>query len=357
MARVTLKMIAEQAGTSIGTVDRALNNRGGVSEESKRRVMQVAAHLGYRPNMVASALGRKRVICIGVACPEEPEEFYSVIHQGVDKAAEELQDYGVVVEKISFKSQDPQAARARMEQLDPTRYDGLAVNLSGSINVMQINRFAAAGVPVVTFNTDSPNSARLFYVGNDSRQSGLVGGELLSLLLGHAGNVTVLGNFARATPFIDRFGGFCEYVQLYAPNLRIYPCSECLSDPDLAAQGLADLLTRQPDINGVFCTGYSSTVGAVQALDALGRFDVKVVGYDVTARTAEDLCTGRCHALLYQDPYRQGHQAVHLLVRHLLEGWVPASPQLHVETQIILKSNVERYLESQAERPQIKLEK
>ena len=164
----------------------------------------------------------------------------------------------------------------------------------------------AAGVPVVTFNTDAPDSRRLFYVGNNSRQSGLMGAQLLSTFLQGRGNVTILGNFSRATPFIERFGGFCEYVQLEAPDIHIYPCSECRSLPDLAAQSLTDLLERVPDINGVFCTGYSSTAGALQAVKALGRRDIQVVGYDLTEKTAAALREGWCAALLYQNPYRQG---------------------------------------------------
>ncbi|HWS44034.1 MAG TPA: LacI family DNA-binding transcriptional regulator [Pseudoflavonifractor sp.] len=356
MARVTLKMIAEKADTSIGTVDRALNNRDGVSEESKARVLQVAEALGYRPNKFASALGRKKTIRIGVAYPEEPVDFYRDIDRGFDKALEELQDYGVIVEKIRYRTQDPEIARARLARIDPADYDGLAINSAGSVNVSEIDRFAAAGIPVVTFNTDAPDSRRLFYVGNNSRQSGLMGGELLSTLLHGEGNVTVLGNFSQTTPFIERFGGFCEYAQLEAPGMHIYPCSECLSDPDLAAKSLTDLIARVSDINGVFCTGYSSTIGAVQAIKALNRRDIKVVGYDLTERTAAALRDGWCGALLYQDPYRQGLQAARLLVRHILEGWVPPRPRLHVDTRIIIKTNLDSYMDPQREWLQSNLE-
>ncbi|MEA5016346.1 MAG: LacI family DNA-binding transcriptional regulator [Candidatus Limiplasma sp.] len=356
MTRVTLKMIAEKAGTSIGTVDRALNNRDGVSGDSKARVLQVAEELGYRPNKFASALGRKKTIRIGAAYPQEPTDFYHDIDRGFDKALEELQYYGVEIEKIRYRTQDPEIARARLCQVDPADFDGLAINSAGALNVSEIDRFVAAGTPVVTFNTDAPDSRRLFYVGNNSRQSGLMGAELLSTFLHGQGNVTILGNFSRATPFIERFGGFCEYVQLEAPDIHIYPCSECLSEPGLAAKSLTDLIARVPDINGVFCTGYSSTAGALQAVKALNRRDIKVVGYDLTERTATALREGWCAALLYQNPYRQGLQAARLLVRHILEGWTPPMPRLHVDTRIILKTNLESYMDPQYEWLQSNLE-
>ena len=67
--RVTLREIAKAANVSIGTVDRALNNRSGVNAESKRRVLQIADQLGYRPNRFASALSRRSEIRICLVFP------------------------------------------------------------------------------------------------------------------------------------------------------------------------------------------------------------------------------------------------------------------------------------------------
>ena len=342
--RVTLKMIAEKSGISIGTVDRAIHHRGGVSAKSQKLILAIAKELGYRPNKFASALGRKRTIHIGIAYPEEPSEFYHDIDSGIDNAIEELRDYGATFEKLRYPSQDPRQALERLASIDPTRYDGLVVNSAGPPVASRIDEIAQAGVSVITFNTDAPESNRLFYVGNDSRQSGLMGGELLSMLMQGGGNVTVIGNFARTAPFIDRFGGFCEFVQSNALNINVIPCSESHSAPELAAQILTDLLLRQPDIGGIFCTGYSSTVGAATALKKMGRRDIHMIGYDVTERTAQMMHEGWCDVLLYQAPYHQGYQAATLLARHILEGWAPPQKRLIVDTQIAIKSNVGGYI-------------
>lgn len=357
MARVTLKMIAEKAGTSIGTVDRALNNREGIKEDSKLLILKVAEELGYRPNKLASALARKKVVRIGMAYPRHPHEFYRDIDLGIDKAAEELQDYGVIIEKIRYETQNPDVAHERLAQINPAEYDGLAINSAGAANIGQIDHFVHRGLPVITFNTDAAESDRLFYIGDNSRQSGMMGGEILGMLLGGRGSVTVCGNFARTTPFIERFGGFCEFIQPNYPNIHIFPCLECCSDPELAEKSLIDVLIRTPDISGVFCTGYSSTIGAVSALKTLNRRDVRLVGYDVTDRTSEALRDGWCDALLYQDPYRQGHQAAHLLTRHILEGWIPPKPRMYVDTGIVIKSNLDSYLDDSDQLLESNLEK
>jgi len=344
MARVTLKMIAEKAGTSVGTVDRALNNRKGVKEERRKLVLAVAEELGFQPNRLASALARKRNVHIGIVYPQRPSEFYHDMDRGIDKAERELQDYGVTIERIRYETQDPAIVRAQLAQIDPANFDGLAISSAGAGNISQVDHFVDSGLPVVTFNTDTVESRRLFYIGDNSRQSGMMGGEILGMLLGGHGNVLVFGNFTRTTPFIERFGGFCEFVYPSFPNIHMLPCLECFNNPELAEKDLINVLTNTPDISGVFCTGYSSTVGAINALKAMNRRDIRLVGYDLTKCTADALREGWCDALLYQDPHRQGHQAAHLLARNILEGWMPPRSHLHIDTRIIIKSNLDSHL-------------
>ena len=342
--RPTLKMIATRAGVSVGTVDRALNNREGINEESKQLVLSVADELGYRPNRFASALSRKKVIKLGMFYPDRPKEFYQDIDNGIDMAAGELRDYGVVVEKIRYSLQNVKGGSACLAELDLDSFDGVAVNAAGSFAIRDFDRIADAGIPVITFNTDAPESKRLFYIGNNSRESGRLGGEILGMMLGGTGNVSVIGNFAQSMPFLERFGGFFEHLQSVQSKMQFIPCIECQSDPALASKGLKDLLSSSPDIRGVFCVGYSSTIGAANALREIDRRDIRVVGYDVTTQTADAMREGWCDALLFQEPFEQGYQATRLLARHILENWMPNRIHLYLDTHVVLRSNLDSYL-------------
>ena len=341
--KVTLKMIAQQANTSIGTVDRALNNRPGISPETRQQVLDIANKLGYRPNKFASMLGRKKELRIGVAFPWTMQRFYGYVEAGVDAAAAELLDYGVQVDKIRYEWQHPDIAAAALEKLDLSLYDGLAINSAGGKVSTLIDRFIDGGLPVVTFNSDSPESKRLFFVGSNAREAGMMGGELMSLLLQGKGNVMVLGNFARTTPFVERFGGFCEFIQPNFPDIHLYPCSEYYGDLEQGIGSMLDSIHRLPDINGVFCVGYTSTVAAVEAVKRVNRRDIAIVGFDVTPETTEAMMEGWCRALIYQDPYQQGYKATKLLAKYLIEGWMPDRQRLHIENRIVLKSNIANY--------------
>ncbi len=341
--KVTLKMIAEQAGTSIGTVDRAISNRPGVHPDTKERVLRIAQELGYKPNRFASALGRKRTTKLCLLYPLEPASFYADIDRGVDAAAEELLAYGVRVEKIRHRSQDPAEQAEALATIAPGQYDGLAINAAGRESSLEIDRLSRSGTPVITFNTDAPESQRLFYIGNDSLQSGRMGAELLGRFLGGQGGVTVMGNFIQAKPFSERFGGFCEVIHTEYPDIVLYPCAECRSVPAVATKNMLAAISQVPTMRGVYCTGHSSTIGAIAALKELNRKDIVLIGFDVGGDSLDALRDGWADALLFQDPFKQAYHAAHLLARHVLEGWLPEKPLLHVETSIVIKHNMSTY--------------
>ena len=341
--RITLKLIAERANTSIGTVDRALKGRQGVRGVTKEKVLAAARELGYIPNPFANALRRMGSIRLAMIYPEQPMPFYAPITMGINDAVHDLSDFGVEVQLIRYPLQKQDMEEAILEKLDAREFQGVAINSAGPSIARQINRLSDEGLPVITFNTDSINSKRRFFVGNDSIQSGRMGAALLGRFLGGKGTVTVLGNFVQATPFSERFGGFCETIHEEFPEMIIFPCAECFAEQRLAAQSLVTLLQNVPQVRGVFCTGYTSTVGAISALRQLNRKDVVLIGYDTSEELLGALKEGWCDALLYQDPYRQGYAAVQTLAQYVLDDKVPDARKINIQTNIVIRQNAESY--------------
>ncbi|MDD3213854.1 MAG: substrate-binding domain-containing protein [Eubacteriales bacterium] len=341
--RVTLKLIAQRAGTSIGTVDRALKDRDGVRESTKVRVLAVARELGYSPNPFTNALRRMGSIRLALVYPEQPERFYAPIVAGINDAVNDLSDFGVEVVHVRYPLHKQTLQEEVLERLAIEDFQGVAINSAGPRIAAQINRIAQAGVPVITFNTDTANSMRRYFVGNDSLQSGRMGAALLGRYLGGTGAVTVLGNFVQAMPFSERFGGFCETIHDAFPDMTLYPCAECLADEHLASSSLIDLLTNVPHVRGVFCTGYTSTVGAISALKQLNRPDIVLIGYDTSDELLTALREGWCDALLYQDPYQQGYAAVQTLAQYVLDSKMPDARKINILTHIVIKQNADSY--------------
>src|SRR6201996_6365817 len=86
-----IKEIAAAVGVSIGTVDRALHSRPGISEATRARIMKAAATLGYRPNLAARHLKLGRQPQISVHLPQEIASYFDAMRQGIQQAAAQLQ--------------------------------------------------------------------------------------------------------------------------------------------------------------------------------------------------------------------------------------------------------------------------
>lgn len=85
--QLTLKDIAKELNTSVATVSRALKNHPGISEQMKKKVMQLAKELDYHPNSIAVGLLKNRSYTIGVIVPEIAHNFYSIVMEGIEDAA------------------------------------------------------------------------------------------------------------------------------------------------------------------------------------------------------------------------------------------------------------------------------
>lgn len=85
----TIKDIAVACGVSEGTVDRALNDREGIKQTTKEKILQKAKELGYRPNHLASCLARGSSKTIGVVCAGLSNPFFASFIESIEKIAYE----------------------------------------------------------------------------------------------------------------------------------------------------------------------------------------------------------------------------------------------------------------------------
>ena len=120
---VTIKKIAELAGVSTGTVDRALHDRGRVDPKVAQRIKQIALELDYRPNSVAKGLSnRKRNIKISVILHIQNSNLYfDDVKAGIQKCREEIKDFGITVEIFPCPDYN---AECQLALIDQTIEDG-----------------------------------------------------------------------------------------------------------------------------------------------------------------------------------------------------------------------------------------
>ncbi len=144
---VTIRDVARQAGVSISTVSRALNNTCPVREDKLRLVTEAAAALGYSPNPAALSLLNKKTGGLGVLLPFVNGEFFSELLSGLDEAA---QDNGLFL-VVSTSHSQPAEFQKAIRVLDK-RVDGLIV-MAPELDATGTESILKTKAPVVFVNT------------------------------------------------------------------------------------------------------------------------------------------------------------------------------------------------------------
>ena len=331
--RVTLAMIAEACGTSIGTVDRALNDRPGINQQTKQQILEAAENLGYCRNL------RSKHRRIALVDYNSGSSLHNTILRGAACAKAEVSANSIDVDIFTSSRLDEDAQCQLLDKVYDMGFDAVLVNALGGKVDAKIGRFIQAGIPIATFNTDAPNTRRLFYVGCDDTVAGKLSGELVGKMIIPNQAVVVVGNFVRQAPSIHRFSGFCEVIQKDFSRIHLVPRVSYYQDEDGAEQEITRIIQEYDgdDLSMIYVIDHTGTVGAIRALKALNRKDIHLFGYDPCPIVIDALQDRWCTAAIYQNPYLQ---AVKLMAEHLLSGWVPRqSPCLNVVPRFTFKYN------------------
>ena len=344
MGKATIKIIAEKAGVSIGTVDRALNNRGRISAETKTRILQIAESLGYRPNHLASALRRRLSARIALIMPKFPHYFMDELLVGIESVSNDLEDFDVELEYFFSNTLSPDEQIPILEKLDVSAYDAIAINAGSDALVPYINHFVDNGIPVVTFNSDVANSKRSFYVGENSYSSGRIAGELMGKMLRGHGTVAIFAGFSNINSHFERANGFRDYLNERYPAIEVIDVYEYHDQETEACSAMWQLLEKHPAIHGIFCVSAVGALGVGTCLREVSKpEEICLIGYDVNYRSAQLLLDGYCSALMYQDPRNQSRTALLSLSNMLSGKWTPEQSFYYTKTKIVVGENLNDY--------------
>jgi LacI family transcriptional regulator len=337
-----IKEIAEALNISIGTVDRALHARSGVSAKTRELVLETARRLQYRPNVAARSLKLNRNVRIAVHLPSELAGFYGPVREGIRAAA--LASPGMRVE-LDFRSyprfgqEDIGLLQSDFEQ----GYDGLIL-APGSPQLLDpvLRRIAARGGNVLFVATDAPRSPRLAFVGSDAFVCGSIAAELLTMRLPHDGSVVVITGDLGIEDHAEKLRGFASTLAVMGPHLRLMPSIESHDDPRQAYRQTMALLSRKPKPSGIYISTANS-LGVLEAIEEhalLGK--IQVVATDLFPELLPLIESGAVFATLHQRPFTQGKVAFETLAQFLVYG-IKATTVTKLAPHIVLRSNLKLF--------------
>lgn len=337
-----IKNIAKALNISIGTVDRALHGRRGVSEKTKARVLQMAEQIGYRPNLAAQALKQNRRLSIGIVLPRHISYFFDPLRAGIRAAAA-----GAIGPQVSLEFHEyPRIGIGDLEALeaaDARKYDGI-IFLPGNLEKFSplIRKMSRSGTAMMCVGSDAPDTSRIGSVSTHAYVSGAIAAELLSHKLPRKANVAILTGELSTLDHAEKLSGFAATLAVQAPHLTLLPTLEGHEKPREAYRQALALMRRKDRPEGLYMSTANS-MSVLQALDELGLLGkVQIVTTDLFQDLIALIRSDKVLATLYQRPFTQGKLAFENLIVHLL-GNEPAPPVIRLAPHIVLRSNLQLF--------------
>ena len=334
-----IKEIAAALKISIGTVDRALHSRPGVSPKTRAQVMKMAEKLNYRPNIAARNLKLNHRLRIAVYLPQQIASFFSQLRAGVSAGA--VSAHGLNVDLEFRKILNLADGDADLLMIDLNRkYDGIIITPADPARIDQVvRRLNQQGTAVVCVASDAPRTERLAGITIDATASGGIAAELLGKTIKEKGTVAILTGQLGTQDHAEKLRGFAATLATFAPHLSLLPAIESHERPEEAYRSTLALLDRKPYPRGIYISTANSlpVLRALQERKLLGH--IEVITTDLFPELVPYIESGGILATLYQRPYTQGKTAIDTLIQHLVDGVRP-EPVTRLAPHIVLRSNL-----------------
>ncbi len=272
---VTLRDVATQVGVSPRTVSRVVNDEGGFSEATRRKVLDAVEQLGYQPNMLARGLITRRSGTVGLVGGGMTDPFFPALAEGIQRKAREAG------RTMFFASTDSDPVRQAdvLKSLWSHAVDGVIV-FPALDTIEQLTGYARRGLPVVIVD-DQAEAPNLACVSFDLETGASMATQ--HLLDRGRRRLGMIASSLSPPRRRNRERGFLRALRESAADssppvvVRLPPTVEG------GEAGMLQLLDRYPDIDGIFAYNDLVAVGAMRAAKARGRRvpdDVAVVGCD-----------------------------------------------------------------------------
>ncbi|HHT42863.1 MAG TPA: LacI family transcriptional regulator [Firmicutes bacterium] len=268
----TIKDVAERAGVSVTTVSRVLNNRGYISEATRKKVYQAMEELDYQPNEVARSLFRKKSNIIGLIVPTVAHPFFAELTAYLETYA-----YSRGYKVLICNSQlDASKEQEYIWMLRRNQVDGIIM----ASHTLEVEEYKKLDLPVVAF--DRFISKRIPYVTSDNYQGGRLAVELL-LERGCKQIAHMCGSLHLDMLANQRHRAFMDVAEERKVPYFTVETDINVFEVEKYEELLSDLLTEHPDIDGLFLNSDIMAIAAMKVCRKLGKRipqDIKIIGYD-----------------------------------------------------------------------------
>jgi LacI family transcriptional regulator len=347
--KITQEDIARELNISLKTVQRAFNDPGSVSKNTRDQIVSFAKQSGYKIDRAAQALQRKNVQRIAILSSESPRYFWDDLETGIAMAREQIEYLGFRIYYYRLGSSDTEAFldTLRMEIKLGTRAFGLANHIGIDMNRV-IELLKEHDLPFAAYNIDFPTHRKIAYIGGDYRNQGRIAGEFTRKIRGQqsSGRIIILNSDFTKTSILpgadidsERLEGFLSKVAVEV-NAEIFQIPIIRDWKNLTWDEIKPSLP--PDLvhdDIIYCIAPFPNE-LLQYFSTLPQNNrPRIIGHDLSPDIDSYLREGIITAEIYQNPVLQGYGIVKILENYLESENGETDREYLITSEIILSSN------------------
>lgn len=282
--------------------------------------------------------------------------YWKTAASGFSHAAGEFK--GIRFDFTGPQNYDPKAERDALDQAVQKKATGILLSVAdASVLKDSIDKAIAAGIPVITIDSDAPSSKRLFFIGTNNYQAGLTGGQRLSQELKGKGNVVVF-TMPDQPNLQDRLRGYKDALAK-SPNIKITRVVDIQGDPRIAFDTTTQIVGKERDkVDGFVCLEAQSGKEVAGVLNSYKVSGKVVMAMDTDQETLDWIQKGVIAATIAQKPYTMafvGMQMLDNLYHHkpaslnadwAKDSYAPMPMFVDTGSDLIDKTNLQSFIEA-----------
>lgn len=346
---VTMEQVAKLAGVSIGTVDRVIHNRTGVSEKTKEKVYAIIEQIGYKTNIYASVLSRKKSYCIIAVIPYfQIGSYWELVYNGITRAAREAREFNTEIKIFYYNQFDIESYRAACKNMVDARPDAVCIApIYKDETIRFLNRLAPLTIPIIYIDTKLDGTDYLAYYGMPMFESGYLAADLL---VGNDASVKKVVSFnidgGVSSPndsFLKRHIGFQAYLSEHNPGCEVLNCSISPVDFMQDIKICDAFFEEHPDIDHIV-TFNSRAHLIADWIELRNVKNKKFIGYDMLKLNMDALRKGFITTLIAERTDNEAYTATISLLNYLIFNEKPARQDNFSSLDILTRYNVDFYV-------------
>ncbi|MEN2282566.1 LacI family DNA-binding transcriptional regulator [Algoriphagus sp. SE2] len=332
LGQATIKDIAKELKISVSTVSRALKDYPGISDETKRKVKEVAEKMNYRPNAIALSLRKSKSFTIGVIIPEVVHFFFSTVISGIEEVANS-RGYNVILTQTNEKIE---REKSSINTMLSNQIDGFMISFSKeTTNFDHFSKLLDQNYPIVFFDR-VPDIPQAINVMVDDYQGAY--DATAHLIAQGYDQIVHLAGPKNLSICLERERGYRDALTANGISINENFIVEChLGTPEESKEITQELLNSSKERpNAIFANNDIVAVGAMMACKEAGLRipeDIGIVGFSnwQICSMLEPTLTS-----VYQPGFNIGKKATELLLDMIEKKIEPDQ----IDSPIILKTEL-----------------